>query len=98
MTIEDQRLDYLHKQLDAHGFICTRKMDGDSDSYRFSISHDPEIELMFNKELLATSSCLFTQRADEAVCTLKDARRNSRWGTLAMRFLDVAWHPKPDSH
>jgi hypothetical protein len=98
MAIEDKRLDYLRKQLDAHGLFCTRKMDGDPDSCRFSISHDPEIELVLNKELLATSSWLFTQRADEAVCTLSDARRNSRWGTLTMRFLDVAWHPKLDFH
>ena len=98
MTLEDQRLDYLRKQLDAHGLFCKQEMGGDPDSYRFSISHDPEIELMFNKELLATSSWLFTQRTDEVVCASTDARRNSRWGTLTMRFLDVVWHPKLDSH
>ena len=94
MTIEERRLDYLRKQLDAHGLICKRKMDGHSDFYRFSVSHEPGIELKFDKELLATSSWLFTQRADEAVCTLIDARRDNQSGTLTMRFLDVAWQPK----
>ena len=94
MRIENRRLDYLRKQLDAHGLICKRNMDGNSDPYRFSVSYDPKIELMLAKELLASSSWLFTQRADEAVCALIDARRDNRWGTLTMRFLDVAWHPK----
>ena len=94
MRIENRRLDYLRKQLDAHGLICKQDVDGHSDFYRFSISHDPEIELKFDKELLASSSWLFTQRADEAVCVLIDARQDNRWGTLIMRFLDVAWQPK----
>lgn len=94
MTIEDRRLDYLRKQLDAHGLICKQNMDGHSDLYRFSVSHDPEIVLKLDKDLLASSSWLFTQRADEAVCALIDARRENQWGTLIMRFLDVAWHPK----
>jgi hypothetical protein len=98
MTIEDKRLDHLRKQLDAHGLFCTRRMDGDPVFYRFSISHDPEIELVLNKELLATSSWLFTQRVDEAVCAMTNATRNSRRGTLTMRFLDVAWNPKLPSH
>jgi len=97
MTIEDRRLEYLREQLAAHGLVCKQNMDGHSDFYRFSISHDPEIVLKFDKELLATSSCLFTQRADEAVCASIDARRNNRWGTFTMRFLDVAWQPRLDS-
>ena len=91
MTLEAQRLDYLRKKLDARGLICKRKMGGRSGFYRFSVSYDPEIELTFDKELLATSSWLFTQRADEAVCASIEASRNNRWGTLTMRFLDVAW-------
>ena len=94
MTIEDRRLDYLRKQLDADGLICRQDIDGHSDPYRFSVSYDPKIELKFDKELLASSSWLFTRRADEAVCALIDARRDNRWGTLIMRFLDVAWQPR----
>ena len=56
-----------------------------------------EIVLKFDKELLATSSWLFTERADEAICASIDARRKNRWGTLTMRFLDVAWQPRLDS-
>ena len=97
MALEDQRLDYLCKQVNAQGLFCKRKVDGDSDSYRFSVSHDPEIELTLSKELLETSGWLFTQRADEALCTLTDAIREGRWGTLTMRFLDVVWHPTVDS-
>ena len=97
MTIEDRRLDYLREQIDAHGLICERNMNGHSDSYRFSISHDPEIELRFDRELLATSSWLFTQRADEAVCASLDARLNNQRGTVTMRFLDVAWQPRFNS-
>ena len=97
MTIEDRRLDYLREQLGAHGLILKPNMDGHSDFYRFSISFDPEIVLKFDKELLATSSWLFTERADEAICASIDARRKNRWGTLTMRFLDVAWQPRLDS-
>lgn len=98
MTLKDQRLDYLRKQLDAHGLFCKRKINGDPDSYRFSISHDPEIELMLSKELLETSCWLFTLRADEAIRTLAEPIRENRWATLTMRFLDVVWHPTVDSH
>ncbi len=98
MTLEDQRLDYLRKQLEGHGLLCEQKMSGDPNHCRFVVSHDPEVEEIIGKGLVATSPWLFTQRADEVVCASTDARRNSRWGTLTMRFLDVVWHPKLDSH
>lgn len=94
MTLEGRRLDYLRRQLDAHGLICIQNMDDHSGFCRFLISHEPGIELKFDKELLATSSWLFTHRAHEAVCALIDARGDNQWGTLTMRFLDVAWQPK----
>ena len=97
MTLEGQRLYCLRKQLDAHGLICIQNMDDHSNIYRFSISHEPGIELKCDKELLATSSWLFTHRTGEAVCALMDARRDKQWGTLTMRFLDVAWQPRLDS-
>lgn len=97
MTIEDRRLDYLREQLDVHGLIFERNTDGHSDSYQFSISYDPEIELRFDRDLLATSSWLFTQRTDEAVRASSDARLNNQRGTVTMRFLDVAWQPRFNS-
>ena len=97
MTLKDQRLDYLRKQLDDRGFVCERKMDSHSELHQFLISHDPEIELTFSRELLEMSSWLFTERADQAIGTATDARQNGRAGTLTMRFLDAVWEPNEDS-
>jgi hypothetical protein len=55
MALEDQRLDYLRRQLDAHGLFCKRKIDGDPSSYRFLVVQDPEMELILSKVLPETS-------------------------------------------
>ena len=66
-------------------------MDSDPELHEFVISHDPEIELTFSKEVLEMSAWLFTDRVDKAIETATDARQSGRAGTIAMRFLDAVW-------
>jgi hypothetical protein len=94
MTLKDQRLDYLRKLLDAHGFVCERRRDSDSDLHQFVISHAPDIDLVISKELLVTNSWLFIERAEQAVGAGIDAKQDGLAGILTMRFLDVAWQPR----
>jgi hypothetical protein len=97
MTLKDQRIEYLRKQLDAHGFACERKQGAEHEVYQFVISQNPEIEVVLSKELLEDSSWLFTEKMEEAINTATEARRKNRGGMLTMNFLDVEWHPNPGS-
>ena len=82
MTLKDQRIDYLRKQLDAHGLVCELKKEGDPELCQLIIYHNPEIELVLSKELLETTSWLFTERADQVIETATEARQNKRGGIL----------------
>jgi hypothetical protein len=97
MTLKDQRIAYLRKQLDAHGLVCEQKQGADHEVYQLVISHDPEIEVVLSKQLLEESSWLFTERTDQVIEIAAAARQNNQGGVLEMNFLDVERHPNPGS-